>query len=546
MEIELKGEPLHKMMNDFDFDAYQAAHPESLGLLPEALLNSYLDNFGNLERLPRELRDSLMKDLNPRKRDRDLEEVKRRWRALSTASRAPHVRLRGFTNAQLETLMIPAENVEGFNPAIHVEKLELKVDMDSRAREAYDGLEWVRDGDTVEYRHKVPMTDLNSYLDQVETFGDRAGISGRLARPTKGELVSYHNHLSVMGVGDVAQKVRADNVAAMIEAVSKGFGGALKEDIVAYNAVEHKGLVRLHGSNRKETRFTLQSPGESLESSLRSLGEDGYAIDVMQRTIDERLDAKVLRAIVSTPGLKKLDLFLGDLQKLEPELTRSREIFGRITQLLPEALEGVSGDLKGKVFRRIVAAATTPRAAAGIASGLEKLASKGMLKEFQFEFIGSHLSKTSDGGLVLARLLEFGDVQSQRSLLIHLSLNPHSWDTPLWSQMLDLLETDVPRIKMDVEQLMEKQGLWPDFAIRRVLRSPNTKPALRMLERYPAKAEAHIDDLRMIQAQLKQDGFVDSNLNKLISSVPNRNSSQSKGCVTSQIAPLSESLSKAP
>jgi hypothetical protein len=422
---------------------------------------------------------------------RDWLEMRNRWKALPEEMRRAQVNLTRLTQIELEWLVIGKMGTDGKRgtPAVNIKNLKIKSDLPAEIRSIYDNLNYSVDRGSVEFRHSEPMTDLNGYLDQVDQFSDRAGIWERLETPTEGKLESYHHHLSVQGVGDVTDHMRAGNVSLFLDALGADFVGVLDNGLVTFNRHDLKGLIRQIDPNRKETRFHLNSPGKELEHSLRSLGEEEYAYRVLNQSLEKNLNARTLKLMLTHQNHGKFSLLLDELVHLEPHLENSRGIFEKITRLIPDAVEELTFSERSQIYLYLATKASHPKVAAGVAAGLKVVAEKGQLDEFFRGFIRTKTAMTSEGGNLLAKVLELGDERIQKLVIEYLDDIQPIWDAPLWRQILDRRASAAPALRFSIQKLMRDQISWPEFAVEQVLRSPDPQPALQYLRDQPGPAQ---------------------------------------------------------
>lgn len=153
-------------------------------------------------------------------------------------------------------------------------------DLPASVSQLFSRLEWVRDPfGPLEFRHKSPLSDPMLVKKDVEAFSKMVGIHKFISDPTQIEPdvrgFSFHVHISnpnadAMMLGEYINRIR------MLELFEQGRNvAAINTDLgMGYSLnVRDKGLIRVIGKDRVESRIHTVGYAEEIDRLTRYLGK---------------------------------------------------------------------------------------------------------------------------------------------------------------------------------------------------------------------------------------------------------------------------------
>lgn len=250
---------------------------------------------------------------------RDWEEAKRRWKALSTGrkksavllerfspidkaifltARSPYPRtpiVRRYPNGMIATLN---------NPLVDPRELKPKALLPDDLKQWGTEFEWGPDGEGVlEFRHRKPVASPSEYLRSVEGLARRLGIWQRMQEPASfiGTGYSYHQHVSFPGRADIRPQLDVENVRLMLHALEKDVSGVIdaRSPVSLRSAYTGKGMVRAVSDgpglwNHGEQRFHFEAPEAELHHVIRSLGSKTVGSPEFEALLKARLTPELI------------------------------------------------------------------------------------------------------------------------------------------------------------------------------------------------------------------------------------------------------------
>lgn len=160
-------------------------------------------------------------------------------------------------------------------------KMVVRRDVPEKVRDLLSRLEWLRDGTTLEFRHRKPLGSAQQMLSDLHLLADHAGIKRFLENPAEMEpsshSFSYHLNLSRRGV-DSDRLAREANRVQMARLMEAGRGEQYLTTTDTINGFDPnpatKGIFRSH-EKRWEVRAHVEAPREELIRFARYLDDNG-------------------------------------------------------------------------------------------------------------------------------------------------------------------------------------------------------------------------------------------------------------------------------
>jgi hypothetical protein len=303
-------------------------------------------------------------------------EVQRRWReVLTPAERRQSVRLEHFPNLTKAKLAIFHYGGDRWEES----ELRLKsTGVPDSVRELFKSLRWHNDVLAMEFSHREPLTDPETYLKEVEKFAKIAGISSSLANPASPgagslgtTLYSYHFHVSAEDVAGLKEKLDAYHLLQLFRALKdpRYSETVLDPSQPGYKrGITDRGLIRMIDEKRFEVRFHNADPRKELEEALFVLTKDPReVIEYLGKEASKTWDGSFLDRLVKEDP----EILTACIRLLGPES-------GDIVRKLEELAKNSSGPLRLQALA-VLAGAKSARNP-GVAECLAREVSTGLLE----------------------------------------------------------------------------------------------------------------------------------------------------------------------
>jgi hypothetical protein len=234
-----------------------------------------------------------------------------RWRELSPDIKASVVRWEN----------LPARTKAEFAIYDADGDIKLKDQLGPQEKQLFDRLEWVTDGDALEFRHRddVIVRDPQEFYRDVTFLAKRAGVESKILNPGESRLqsASFHYHISVHGK-DLVEQGFALNQLAFVRRVNAGILSDLtgEGDYLYHPDATKNRLVRVYDRDRIEFKNHLLPLREELAFSIRAVTlEKAQALHLIDSEIKRLMTPYVVGKIIQYKPQ-----YLEDLIKHVPEL----------------------------------------------------------------------------------------------------------------------------------------------------------------------------------------------------------------------------------
>lgn len=224
----------------------------------------------------------------------DWEKLHERWAALTNEEKAALVQWEYLSPFHQAELVVKSNAIYSKNA------IPLREDLPVEVKTFFQKLEWEKDGDALEFRHKEPVKNPQELLEDIKRMGRYAGVSSKLENSPDSKLkgISLHYHLSVEG-RDFKELAEGLNELLMIKRVKLGIISDLtrKGEFIYQENLKEKGLLRLINRERLEIRAHPEPLEAQLSAILKLMKEENPKASLEELVRQELKNMEVVELI---------------------------------------------------------------------------------------------------------------------------------------------------------------------------------------------------------------------------------------------------------